>query len=135
MSISAISAATRLLQLNPSKPTIGQDFQGLAASLQSGDLNGAQKAYHDLKKLLSTNANIQSAIQGNGGILQKDFQQLGQDLSNGDLNAAQKDLSQLQKDAQSAIAQFSGAGKAGHHHHHHQVDADDSNVKAVNAIA
>jgi len=117
---------------------IQQDVQTLSADLKSGDLQGAQKSYADLQKILQSAGAISAgstsptpaAAKLGGGLntVLNDFQTLGQALGSGDLAEAQKDFAQLQSDSTQQVntAQNAavGRGHGGGHHRHHHVDSD-----------
>ena len=102
MSINSISAGTAAGQgavqgvVNQWKHGLGQ----IQSSLQSGDIESAQKAYQSLVKLHESNAPYR---HGNGNsTLQADFQALGEALKGGDVASAQNAFDQLHTDLAAA---------------------------------
>ena len=79
-----------------------QEFQALGQALQSGDLQGAQKALAALTPNASPSTQSTSSTQSSSN----NFSQLVQALQSGDLAGAQQ-----------AFAAISSHG----HHHHHQA--------------
>jgi hypothetical protein len=71
-----------------------QDYGDLSASLQSGDLAGAQKAFSDLLQSAS------ASLSAKG--VKADFDTLGQALQSGNLNTAKSAFTKLQQDLQIA---------------------------------
>lgn len=99
-----------------------QDFAALSSALNSGDLQGAQKAFAALqqdKQSIQQSRGAQGADQdgdndgskASSGASQRDqdMTALGNALNSGDLKAAQQAFSNLQQDMQ--------ASRAKHHHH------------------
>jgi len=110
-----------------------QDFNQLAQALQSGDLEGAQKAFANLQSLQPSNGpNSNSSANP----IQNDFAALGQALSSGNLSQAQSDFSQLQSDLKSGFqnlpgTQAAGGAHRGHHHHHHSVSSSQDSTSST----
>ena len=144
MSISSISSNSDYYQSylangsNSLRQQSQQDFNSLAAALQSGDLSGAQNAFASLMQLIpnlssSTNSQTQSAAtsstsnSSNGtSTVKSDFSVLGQALQSGDLTSAQNDFSKLMQDVQSI-------GGRNHHHHHHKTSASSQDTTNASA--
>ena len=144
MSISSISSNSDNYQSylangsNSLRQQSQQDFNSLAAALQSGDLSGAQNAFASLMQLIpnlssSTNGQTQSAAtsstsnSSNGtSTVKSDFSVLGQALQSGDLTSAQNDFSKLMQDVQSI-------GRGHHHHHHHKTSASSQDTTNASA--
>jgi hypothetical protein len=138
MSVSGISSTIPSLQ--PPQSLFQQrmqDFNKLAQSLQSNDLQGALQAYNSLQQLSSAGPNTNS-----NNPLQNDWQTLGNALNSGSLSQAQSAFSQLQSDLQS---QFQGQSAAapqgmqahrGHgHHHHHSSSSSESSTSSTTDTA
>jgi hypothetical protein len=118
MSISPLSMMSPAPQ--PVSPSSGQqDFLALANALQSGNLQGAQKAYASLEALQGS-AGATAASSTNP--IATDFAALGQALSSGDLSQAQTAFKQLQTAIQATQQSGSSSGTTathGHRHHRH----------------
>lgn len=77
---------------------LGQDFRQLSESLGSGDVEGAQSTFNDLKKLLQSTGSIGAATS-----VKDSLDSLGKDLGAGSVSLAQQDLRQLQSDLQTVV--------------------------------
>jgi ribosomal protein S20 len=116
MSISPVSSGNQSTSSMPTKMSqIRQDFKALQDSLNSGDLEGAQKAFaaveQDLEKFQQGNRKAGSTAQLNQA--QQDWQALQSALSSGDVDGAKQALAAFKQDL----------GKA-HGRHHHRKDND-----------
>jgi hypothetical protein len=105
MTTSAISGNAPAFQPPPQLSQFRQGFGQLVASIQSGDLLGAQDAYAALSKL---QGNGQGPASDPNSPFAKALAQIGQDLQNNDLAGANQVLSALAQQTHEA-----------HHHHHH----------------
>jgi hypothetical protein len=136
MSISPVSFNSGVSQTNSSSAnSIQQTFKQLAKSLQSGDLEGAQKAFSSLQQLLRSGPSGQSASTQDNPI-QNDFAALGQALSAGDLSAAQSDFTKLQTDLKAAgQSGDTGSGQPvqGAHRHGHHFRPESSEPASTTA--
>jgi len=121
-SISLVNTPTNIQNWQAAASQRQQDFQSLASSLKSGDLNGAQQAYSELQTLASTNGSSSSGTSP----MQQDFAAIGKDLSAGNLSQAQKDFTQLKNDFQAVLAQNGGPSGVHHHHGHHVHKVESS---------
>ncbi len=80
-----------------------QSFEAMSASLNQGDVSGAQSSFSDLKKLLASAGSI-----GAANSVKNDFDSLGKALGERDVPAAQKNLAQLKTDVQGIMQQGHG---------------------------
>ena len=118
MSVNTVTGGSIALQtlhasLQDHKNQLNQAQQSLQQSLSVGNLDGAQKAYDTLSKLIQNGPGGQ---QGNpfGGnkTLQNDFKAIGDALKSGDANSAQKAYAQFTQDLQSAQQARQHSGQA-----------------------
>ena len=75
-----------------------QNFELMSASLNQGDVSGAQSSFSDLKKLLSSAGSI-----GAANSVKNDFDSLGKALGARDVPAAQKEFTRLKTDVQAIM--------------------------------
>jgi hypothetical protein len=102
MSVSGISASASTFQTPPNSQQIAafrQNFNALAAALQSGNLQAAQSAFATLSQNLPSNG-----AGGQNNPFTQALSQIGSDLQSGNLSGAQQALSSLQSQIK------------GHHH-------------------
>jgi len=117
-----------------------QDFSTLSSALNSGDLQGAQKAFAALQQdqqAIQQNRGAQGADQdgdndgsktsSSASQRNQDMTALGSALNSGDLKGAQQALANLQQDMQ--------ASRAGHHHHHHGGNAQSASAAATSSTS
>ncbi len=112
MTVSGISSANDVYQTN-GQGAMSQrmaDFRQLGSSLQSGDLEGAQKAYDALQQDMQSSGKTQGGLNSSKN---NALQQLGDSLKAGDLAGAQKAFAAL---------------KQHHGHHHHRGGASTGNA-------
>jgi hypothetical protein len=119
MSISGVSSNASPYQsgIQPNYKQAKADFKTLASALQSGDINGAQKAVAALQKdipQLQSQA-AQTAPEANP------FSDLMTAIQSGDLKAAQQALITLLQAAKS-------------HHHHRQAASAQSDVSVTDPV-
>lgn len=114
------------------------DFADLLASVQAGDINGAQSALTQLQSVLQSSgvyspdstsalASASSTSSSPASATQNDIDSLFQAVQSGNITGAQSALAQLQSDASS---QTSGAHAGGRHHHHHHGGGGSSTQAA-----
>ena len=108
MSVNTVTGGSIALQtlktsLQDQKNQLNQAQQSLQQSLSVGNLDGAQKAYDTLSKLIQNGPGGQHGNPfGGNKTLQNDFKALGDALKSGDANSAQKAYAQFTQDLQSA---------------------------------
>ena len=73
-----------------------QDFRQLSEALNSGDVEGAQSTFNDLKKVLQSAGSIGAASS-----VKDSLDSLGKDLGSGSVSLAQQDLRRLQTNLES----------------------------------
>jgi hypothetical protein len=107
MSLSGVVSSTSMHQTDPTSGVnsfqkFWQGFNKLLTSLQSGDVDGANRAYSTLQQLLpNSSGSLQTQNLQNGGgqnSFATDFAALGKALDSGDLSAAQSAFQKLQQD-------------------------------------
>ena len=107
MSVNTVTGGSIALQtlktsLQDQKNQLNQAQQSLQQSLSVGNLDGAQKAYDTLSKLIQNGPGGKDHAFGGNKTLQNDFKALGDALKSGDANSAQKAYAQFTQDLQSA---------------------------------
>ncbi len=98
------------------------ELRQLAQALSSGNLTGAQSAYH---LLTQNSAQLPSILSDQTSPIGQDFAAIGKALQSGDLTGAQQAFAQLQKDVEGAQGSAPAAG-AHRHHGHHDAPGTDS---------
>jgi hypothetical protein len=132
-SISNANSTSSWFQTNPFRQR-QQDFQALGSALQSGDLDGAQKAFAQLQADAppppppggqppqSASSSSSSSSSSTADTIKNDFQTLADALKSGNLDDAKKAFSQLQDDMKAAKQAHAG----GHHHRHRAEQSTDA---------
>lgn len=95
MSTAAVSSSSLYQQLQQFFHTRLSDVQQLGQALKSGDLAGAQKAYHEIAQL-GQNGPFPNSVPFRSSQREQDFAAIGQALQSGDLAGAQQAFAALQ---------------------------------------
>lgn len=131
MSISGVSASLNVAQMSLRNDfqQIRDTFKSLGAALQSGDLDGAKKAYGALdqamRDLQGRGSNDNNSPSKANSSIANDMKALDEALQSGDMDAAKQAFDALKKDMR-------GARHAHHHHHHKRPDNDGDEQGAAN---
>src|SRR5271156_1488241 len=136
MSISPLSQSYSAQQTN-TVSSVRQDFGQLANALQSGNLQGAQRAFTKLEQLQSSQPSSAGSGPSGAGAngtssnnpIANDIAALGQALTSGDLTQAQAAFTQLKTDIKAAPQSGSSGGATaiqGHHHRRHNGGNEDA---------
>jgi len=125
-STSGTSATTTSASSSNNADQVQQLFSQLAASLQSGDLAGAQTAFNSLQALApdKSTASATTAEASSSNPFDSDIAALGTALQSGDLTSAQSAFATVQKDLQNAPRPHGGHG----HHEKTSTTSTDSST-------
>ncbi len=118
MDVSSVSQTSSLYasqQLNGMQSQ-RQNFQALAAALQSGNLSAAQSAFAQMMQNSPIGQGTQSSTASPNQTLTTDFSNLAKALQSGNVSDAQKAFATLQQD-------MSSVAKTHHGHHRHHAQA------------
>lgn len=123
MSISGVSSYNTQQMSGPRADflQLRDSYKALDSSLQSGDLDGAKKAFSDFTQALQNlpGRRGDKSQSGQGSKIADDMKAIDTALQSGDTDAAKKAFETLTKDMQSL------RHARGHHRHHKDNDGDD----------
>jgi hypothetical protein len=133
MTISGVSSNTIVSQNGALSQLqqMGKDFADLGQCLNSGDLEGARKAFATLKQDLQNVGQSQNVQQtGGSSQLSNDLAALGNVLQSGDLAGARKAFATLAQNIQS-FSQSQSVRTHGNPRNHHHADMSNNTTATL----